>query len=348
MIKKHTIRDIAEMAGVSKGTVDRVLHKRGKVSEAALKKVTQILEEIDFKPNPIAKNLKNNKIYRICILFPEPRKDSYWSPCLEAVKEFEENYQALGIKIEEYRYNYQSPESFTTKAQELIDTNPDAVLMAPLFFNEAQKISKACNDKNIIISTFNNIIKKEGLTNYIGQDLYQSGRTAAKLLDMLLIKGHIAIVHIEEMVHNATHMQQKENGFKSYFEDNKSSNYKISTLNLDKNLNLNKEQSLKAYLDTNPDINGIFVTTSKTYAMAKFNKEHKRLLKIVGYDLVDRNINFLKEGYIDFLINQNPKKQAFLGLSLLAEHLLFDKEISKRILLPIDIVNSENYKQYLE
>ena len=60
MLKKYTIRDIANLAGVSKGTVDRVLHHRGKVSETALKKVNDILDKIDFKPNLIAKNLKNN------------------------------------------------------------------------------------------------------------------------------------------------------------------------------------------------------------------------------------------------------------------------------------------------
>ena len=35
LMKKHTIKNIAELAGVSKGTVDRVIHKRGKVSQAA-------------------------------------------------------------------------------------------------------------------------------------------------------------------------------------------------------------------------------------------------------------------------------------------------------------------------
>ena len=44
MDKKHTIKDIAKLAGVSKGTVDRVLHKRGKVSPAALEKVNEELE----------------------------------------------------------------------------------------------------------------------------------------------------------------------------------------------------------------------------------------------------------------------------------------------------------------
>ena len=218
--------------------------------------------------------------------------------------------------------------------------------MAPLFFNEAQEISKLCKEKNILTSTFNNIINKEGLTNYIGQDLYQTGRVGAKLLDMLLHNGHIAIIHIDEMVQNATHMQQKEEGFKSYFEDNPSLNYKISTLSIDKNPQLDNYKSLEVYLNSHPDINGVFVTTSKTYFVAKFNKENTRNLKIVGYDLVEKNIKHLGEGAIDFLINQNPKKQAFLGLSLLAEHLLFDKIIPKKSLLPIDIINSENYKQY--
>ncbi|MEC3905528.1 substrate-binding domain-containing protein [Tamlana sp. 2201CG12-4] len=348
MIKKYTIKDIAEMAGVSKGTVDRVLHKRGKVSDTALKKVTEILKDIDYKPNPIAKNLKTNKIYRLCILFPVSHKDSYWAPCLDAVKEFEDHYQALGIKTEEYRYDPSSPKSFTEKALELIETGPDAILMAPLFFNEAQEISKMCHEQNIIISTFNNIIKKEGFSNYIGQDLFKSGRTAAKLLDTLLGKGHIAIVHIDEMVHNATHMQQKERGFKSYFSDRSTTNYKISTISIDKYLKFDGNESLETYFNKHPDIKGVFVTTSKTYAIAEFKKAHNKHLKIVGYDLVDKNIGFLKAGHIDFLINQNPKKQAFTGLSTLAEHLLFDKEISKRILLPIDIINSENYEQYLE
>ena len=47
--KKYTIKDIARLADVSKGTVDRVLHRRGKVSKKALEQVTQVLEAIDYQ-----------------------------------------------------------------------------------------------------------------------------------------------------------------------------------------------------------------------------------------------------------------------------------------------------------
>ena len=50
MIKKYTIKNIAEMAGVSKGTVDRVIHKRGKVSKNVLKKVTEFFKSKLVQP----------------------------------------------------------------------------------------------------------------------------------------------------------------------------------------------------------------------------------------------------------------------------------------------------------
>ena len=45
------IVDIAKMAGVSVGTVDRVIHNRGRVSEENRKKVQAILEMVHYQPN---------------------------------------------------------------------------------------------------------------------------------------------------------------------------------------------------------------------------------------------------------------------------------------------------------
>ena len=49
--KRITVKDIATLAGVSKGTVDRVLHNRGEVSEASREKVMKIARQIGYKPN---------------------------------------------------------------------------------------------------------------------------------------------------------------------------------------------------------------------------------------------------------------------------------------------------------
>ena len=52
--QNYTIKDIARMAGVSAGTVDRVLHNRGDVSPKSKAKVQKVLDEIHYQPNVFA------------------------------------------------------------------------------------------------------------------------------------------------------------------------------------------------------------------------------------------------------------------------------------------------------
>jgi LacI family transcriptional regulator len=347
MIKKFTIKDIAELAGVSKGTVDRVLHKRGRVSEDALKKVTDILDQIDYHPNPIAKTLKSNKVYHFSLIIPDATQDSFWSPCLNAVKEVKRKYQNFGISIQTHSYASNDAKSFYSTCETVIESCPDALLIAPLFYKEACKIADICESKNIQLMTFNNTLKRDKSLNFVGQDLFKSGRIAAKLFDTILDKGNITIAHIDQDFDNATHMQAKEKGFRNYFEEVNKKGFHIDTFygyhnNLQKSI-----QELTNHI-CNKNTNGLFITTSKTYISEEIKTIYKNNLKVIGYDLIKKNTNLLKEGVIDFLIHQNPQHQTFIGLSQLAEFFLFETKIRSETLLPIDIINSENYDQYLE
>ena len=51
MTEKIRIKDIALRAGVSVGTVDRVLHKLPSFSPKALEKVVKVLKEMNYHPN---------------------------------------------------------------------------------------------------------------------------------------------------------------------------------------------------------------------------------------------------------------------------------------------------------
>ena len=61
--QNYTIKDIARMAGVSAGTVDRVLHNRGDVSPKSKAKVQKVLDEIHYQPNVFAIGLAAKKKY---------------------------------------------------------------------------------------------------------------------------------------------------------------------------------------------------------------------------------------------------------------------------------------------
>ena len=345
MDKKYTIKDIAKMAGVSKGTVDRVLHNRGKVSPTALDKINEVLNVINYEPNLIARNLKNNKVYRICVLLPDPEIDPYWLPCVSGIQDAIKEFKAYSVVIETHYFNPESKKSFLSANETIIKKTPDAVLLAPLFHKETLEVVKQYDELNIIVNTFNNQVESDSIKSFVGQDLYKSGRVAASLMNLILTSGQIAIIHIDESLKNAVHMQEKEKGFRNYFDEKKISDFSLTTLKL-KHPNI--ETKFSAFLDENPNLSGIFITTSKAYQIASilsFLKDKK--IAIIGYDLIEKNVNYLNQGLVHFLIHQNQKRQVYLGISTLVDHFLFHKEIPSTILLPIDIINVENASFYV-
>ena len=72
------IVDIAKMAGVSVGTVDRVIHNRGRVSEENRKKVQAILEMVHYQPNLMARSLASKKQYHFVAIIPSFTQGEYW------------------------------------------------------------------------------------------------------------------------------------------------------------------------------------------------------------------------------------------------------------------------------
>ena len=80
------IVDIAKMAGVSVGTVDRVIHNRGRVSEENRKKVQAILEMVHYQPNLMARSLAaSKKQYHLLAITPSFVQGEYWEAISEGI-----------------------------------------------------------------------------------------------------------------------------------------------------------------------------------------------------------------------------------------------------------------------
>ena len=75
-MKRITIKEIANKAGVSIGTVDRVLHDRPGVAPKTKNRILEIALEAKYKTNVFARTLKLNKTLVIAILLPNDNE--YW------------------------------------------------------------------------------------------------------------------------------------------------------------------------------------------------------------------------------------------------------------------------------
>ena len=69
---------------------------------------------------------------------------------------------------------------------------------------------------------------------------------------------------------------------------------------------------------------------------------------VVGFDMIEPNIKLLKEDKIDFIINQNPIQQGYMGVMNFVNHFILKKEIKQIQYLPLDIVIKENVDFYLD
>ncbi|MEL6923397.1 MAG: LacI family DNA-binding transcriptional regulator, partial [Bacteroidota bacterium] len=85
MAKRVRIKDIAERSGVSKGTVDRVIHSRGHVAPEVKKRILQVMEELNYRPNRLARALSYNKSWKIAALLPMADVDPFWNQPLQGI-----------------------------------------------------------------------------------------------------------------------------------------------------------------------------------------------------------------------------------------------------------------------
>ncbi len=339
--KNYTIKDIAKEAGVSIGTVDRVLHNRGKVSEEALRKVKSVMKRIDYKPNLIARTLKTGTSVNLHVLIPDPDKDDYWHRCALGLKMASAELNAYGAHITLQPYDTSTNSAFLDSAVRVLEQKPDGILIAPLYSAEAMEFFRKCKEKNIPYLTINTFIEESHPVSFIGQDLHQSGMLAARLIHLAKPQAKLAaVVHLHEDYQNSRHLTEKEKGFRDYFSEK---NIAVQTIKVGQHASAEKIMHL--FNGSIPD--GLFVTTSKTYLLHPLLEKLPHGTCVVGYDLIEKNTQLLRDGLIDFLIHQNPKQQGYIGLNYLFNYLILKAKIQPKKLLPLEVVLPENLDSYL-
>jgi LacI family transcriptional regulator len=342
------VKEIARRANVSIGTVDRVIHNRKGVSENTKQKINSIIEELNFQPNKMASLLASRKILKFAILIPAVSNETdYWSYPLNGIKQAAAEIKQFGVTVKYYFYDLDSKNSFNASADEMLKSEPHAVLIAPSFVEESIILAKKIQELNLPLAFINSDLPNQQNLTYIGPELYQSGKLAAQLISLSIQKADkVLIVNISTDLENDHHLLRKEQGFKKFFEDAKKPN-QVKTLNINETKLAYVEKSLVEVLSANPDIKAIFVTNSRVNIIAKILEKRKRDdILLIGYDFLKKNVNYLISEQITFLICQRPKEQGYLGIMALYKHLFKISEVEKSVYMPIDIITKENYQFY--
>lgn len=350
MKKKVRIKDIADKVGVSTGTVDRVLHNRGNVAADVKKKVLEAVDELGYERNLLASALAYNRTIPIVALIPEPEIDDYWQQMDSGLQKAADSIKHYGVTLEAIYFDYGNPKSFVEKSKIALSKNIEGIVFPPMFLKEAKWLIEECHKKNIPNVMINTQLENPHSLSYIGQDSYQSGFLAGRLLNFGLREGQTAcIINLDYSTKAAHHLHEKERGFRDYFFTQNGKHIKIIRENFE---DFNDPEKLETFLtkmlQQYESLHGFFVTNSRSYKIVEsLNKVTNKEIKIVGFDLIDENLKYLRKDKINFLINQNPSEQGFLGIMNLFKHLILKEPVDKKQFLPLDIVVKENVNYYL-
>ena len=349
--QKLRIKDIAVLAGVSEGTVDRVLHNRGDVSAKSREAVTKVLDEMNYSPNLLARSLASKKQYRFVCIFPTFQPGEYWEKVDKGFDLAAQEFIHHNVNIEKKYFNQYDTQSFTNVSNEIFQNELDAVFVAPVFKNETLNFTTELAKRHIPFSFIDSQIEEADFLTYYGQNSFKSGYIAAKLLLALMPEGaQIVVIRTKRKGSGSNQTFSRSKGFMQFIQDkNLENRIEIVNVEFSNEDEIENLETLKKVFSTHPNIKAAITFNSKVYRLASLLEiMNKTNVRLIGYDLLDENVKYLQQGVINFLIAQRPDKQAYFSVRDMCRELIFRQEIKKINYVPIDILMKENIEDYMQ
>lgn len=351
MAKQVKIKDIAKMAGVSAGTVDRILHNRGKVSKASREAVEKVLSEVDYKYNIHTSAISLRKEYRIVISTPMPGIGEYWGSVQSGINHALKEYSDIRITCIYAYYNQFDIYSCRSAFGSIIQQSPDAVIIGPTFANETRELCILLEEKGIPYCFVDSVIEDTRPVASYTTDQYACGRILGKLLNGITpCDSELAIFSTQRVGNRkANNPLVRRKGFTDFMSGPNVShtikNATFSAMNPEEN-----ENNVMDFFRENRDVKGIAVMNSRGYIIADLLKKYRVTdVKLISFDLTSNNIRCLNDGSISILLCQRPELQGFQAVKSIISHLLYKQEETEiHHMMPIDIVMKENLPFYKE
>ncbi|MCD8197216.1 MAG: LacI family DNA-binding transcriptional regulator [Lachnospiraceae bacterium] len=312
-----TIKDIADLAGVSRGTVDRVLNHRGDVNPKTAAKVNEIAQALNYRPNKAGLALAaQKKKYKIgVVLFGE--NNPFFNEVMEGVELKSEELRSYGIATMTRRVEFDAARQLTA-IDELLEEGIHGLIFAP--YNDISirnKIDEMA-ESDIPVVTVNTDIDGSKRIAYVGSDYVQGGCIAAGLF-ALMTAGDVELGIITGSAGVLCHSERVRG-----LEETLTSSYpriRIAGIVENHDDDIESYRVTRELLAQHPSIDALFFAATGVYGGCRAVQESGLYPKIVTFDDVPTTLDMLKDGVISATISQQTARQGSLSLDILFDFL---------------------------
>lgn len=321
-----TLKEIADLAGVHKSTVDKVIHNRPGVSDATRQKIRKLLDEYEYESNPLAKALNyQKKKMTVAVVLPTVDAQEELKQGIEIVRQ---DFNSFNVEVVYYEMPFSDAVEQARCLDQLSKKGVSGVVLLPI---ENQIIADALmelEEEHIPVVIVNSDLGDVPHLCYVGQDMEQSGRVAARMIGLWMPDGgELCVVSSQNM----RAVKQREHAFLGYLAKQRSNITVAEAVDI-------RETSEDAYrstmelLERNPDVKALFITCGcvTDICRAVRDKGLAGKLTVVSYERYPEIVELVKNGEIACTLSGDLVNQGRLAMRLLFEYLIYDKKPERK------------------
>lgn len=305
-----TVKQIAEYAGVSRGTVDRVLNHRGGVKATVAERVQQIADELGYRPNRAGKALANRKNpIRIGVLLNSVG-NAFYDEVREGIEAAKAEYRDFSLRVTLRELKGYTVEEQLSVIDELLTTGVQALILTPINDPIVVERINLLLEQGILIIKLNSDVDGLAKAPYIGCNYQKSGETAAGLLK-LFTGGNATVGIVTGSVKMLGHNQRINgflNGAKAEF-----ASFTLADIVENNDDDEQSYRQTKALLEQHA-LTALYFTAGGVVGGCRAVKEHAVPPLVICCDDTPEIKKMIQDGIVSATICQQPFQQGYQAI----------------------------------
>ncbi|MCD2175873.1 LacI family DNA-binding transcriptional regulator [Rhizobium sp. C4] len=300
---RPTVHDIAEKAGVSLATVDRVLNNRPGVKAKTRALVEDTIAQIGYVRDVAAANLARKRLYHFEFLIPDS-DNSFLDQLRGAVREVAALSRVERIEIGMREVAAFDPAALVAAMREAIAGEPDGIAMVAIDDDAVRAVVAEAKQAGVAVVTVVSDLPGSARVHYAGIDNLAAGRTAASLIGRFI--GGTGTVGVIAGSLNARDHRERLAGFEEALKRDFPG---VSVLPVIEGRDNPKrvEREATALLDAQPALSGLYSLGAGNRGLVKAlrGRNPARHMPVIAHELTATTRAALSEGLFDAVLNQD-------------------------------------------
>ncbi len=325
-----TIKEIAQLAGVSRGTVDRVLNKRGYVDPKKEKKVLEIAKALKYSPNLAGKTLAiKKKNLRIgYILFSSTSSNPFFIDVVDGIEKRAAELREYNVSVDIRYTGVKDPKLQVEQINQLIESGISGLAITPINHSLIIERIRELTSSGFPVVTVNSDIAGSGRLAYVGSNYYKSGETAAGIINLICAgKSKAGILMGSQLVLCQT---ERVEGFTNRICE-AYRGIEIAAIEENNDDDILSYAVTKRLIERHPEIDSLFLVSAGVLGACRAVTELglSGKLKVVCNDATIVSRELIESGSIAAAITQEPFYQGTKPLDILFNYIGMDVEPDK-------------------